>query len=414
MDFLAPRTVDQNAVGPPFGARGLHGGAWYMANHTSTISFAYERETILTPWPWLLFSFGVSFLTAGWGYFSTLKQRHEETKGERLRAKITIAILLLTTVRSVATLILAIKSYTNPLRYPPPSAIAALFISALSSALDCGLLPGRFYGAVLKRVAQIDALVTCAAMVMMFAIPFAKGSFLYGRYTYAGGHCPITVTNRPYKPTVVGCPSNYTVLSAKERAEFWGGVPRVIDDLNASYTSASEIALVVLAVVVGGYITVSGFRLIGWTRETIEYIWNYKEESERKKGRELESNSEELYFVGSLKREKPKAPVRRDASAFILLSILMFAAVSVPIHAVQQNRPKLWKVLDGFGPPDKPKKTSDGPTFRGEFDKFPGENANGTSWVDCYDVGPPTSTDGFMRAWIDVQKKDPLTFLAMI
>ncbi|KAK6540688.1 hypothetical protein TWF694_008081 [Orbilia ellipsospora] len=415
METLLSRAVNQTDVGWPFGTNGLKPGGSYMKNHTSTVSFVYQENTIPTPWPWLLVSFAISFAVASWGYYSTLKQRHE-AKGENTRARITLVVLVLTTIRSIATFILAIKAYMSPLRYPANSAIAALFISALSSALDCGLLPARYYGFVFKRLAQLNAWITFAALVMMFALPFVRREFEYGRFTIAGGHCPVAVTNCPYHPLLIGCPNDYDTLSEKERASFWGATVSPLQGLNLanSIISPMEVAIVVLAAVVGGYIAVSGFRLIGRTQEMVEYIWNWREESERKKNREQEANSEELYFVGSLKREKPKAPIRRDASAFIILAILLFTAVSVPIHAYEEAHPKSIIIVDGIGPPDKPKLSTDGPTFRSEFLNFSGENANATSWSDCYPLTAPASKDGFISAWIELQKKDPLTFLAML
>ncbi|KAK6519302.1 hypothetical protein TWF281_003137 [Arthrobotrys megalospora] len=415
MDFVR-RTIDPNEVGWPFGSNGPKDG-WFLKNHTSTASLVYDRPTILVPWPWLLFSFAISFLVATWGYYSTLKQRNE-ARGESLRAKITLAVLLITTVRSIATFILAIKTFLpEPNRYPPVSAIAALFISTLSSALDCGLLSGRFYGSVIKRIAQLNAWITFASVIMMFILPFVRGAFEYGFYGLAGGTCPVAVWKCPLQPTVVGCPDDPTTMTDRQKAEFWGATVRNVDNLalTVTFTSPSELAIAILSVLLGAYITISGFRLIGSTRDLIEYVWNYREEAERKKAREQEANSEELYFVGSLKREKPKAPVRKDASVFILLSILIFTLVSVPLHAYQESRPKEIIILDGFGPKDKARRDSDSPRFRGEVkNQYFGENENGTSWVDCYTLGAPSSKDGFMNTWIELQRREPLTFLAML
>ncbi|KAF3126817.1 hypothetical protein TWF703_010303 [Orbilia oligospora] len=391
MDFVR-RAIEPNENGWPFGTNGLKSGQW-RSNHTSTVSIVYDQQTILVPWPWLLVSFTLSFLVALWGYYSTLKQRNE-ARGENLRAKITLAILLLTTVRSIATFILTIKTFLpEPNRYPPASAIAALFISTLSSALDCGLLSARFYGAVVKRIAQLNAWITFASVVMTFILPFVKGAFEYGYYGLTGGNCPVA------------------------RAEFWGATVRNVDNLalTVTFTSPSELALAVLAILLGAYITISGFHLISQTRDLIEYVWNYRQEVERKKAREQEANSEELYFVGSLKREKPKAPIRKDASVFILLSILVFTFVSVPLHAYQESKPKDIIIVDGFGKKDTVRKESAGPKFREQVQKqISGENTDASSWVDCYTLGAPSSKDGFMKTWIELQKREPLTFLAML
>ncbi|KAF3316134.1 hypothetical protein TWF173_002463 [Orbilia oligospora] len=391
MDFVQ-RAIEPNENGWPFGTNGLKSGQW-RSNHTSTVSIVYDEPTILVPWPWLLVSFTLSFLVALWGYYSTLKQRNE-ARGENLRAKITLTILLLTTVRSIATFILTIKTFLpEPNRYPPASAIAALFISTLSSALDCGLLSARFYGAVFKRIAQLNAWITFASVVMTFILPFVKGAFEYGYYSLTGGNCPVA------------------------RAEFWGATVRNVDNLalTVTFTSPSELALAVLAILLGAYITISGFHLISQTRDLIEYVWNYRQEVERKKAREQEANSEELYFVGSLKREKPKAPIRKDASVFILLSILVFTFVSVPLHAYQESKPKDIIIVDGFGKKDTVRKESAGPKFREQVQKqISGENTDASSWVDCYTLGAPSSKDGFMKTWIELQKREPLTFLAML
>lgn len=385
LDFVR-RTIDPNEVGWPFGTDGPKAGYW-RTNHTSTVSIVYDRPTILVPWPWLIFSFALSFLVASWGYYSTLKQRNE-ARGEGLRAKITLAVLLLTTVRSIATFILAIKTFLpDPNRYPPVSAIAALFISTLSSALDCGLLSSRFYGAVVKRIAQLNAWITFASVIMMFILPFVKGAFEYGYYGLTGGTCPVVVWMCPLQPSVVGCPDDFATRTNAEKAEFWGATVRNVDNLalTVTFTSPSELAIAVLAILLGAYITISGFHLISETRDLIEYAWNYREEAGRRKAREQEANSEELYFVGSLKREKPKAPIRKDASVFILLSILVFTLVSVPLHAYQESKPKEITVIDAFGKKDSIKKASTGPKFRDQVQKqYSGENEDATSWVDCY------------------------------
>ncbi|KAK6502021.1 hypothetical protein TWF481_009839 [Arthrobotrys musiformis] len=413
---LVRRAIDPNEVGWPFGTNGPKPGHW-RTNHTSTVSIAYDRPTILVPWPWLLFSFAVSFLVASWGYYSTLKQRNE-ARGEGLRAKITLTVLLLTTVRSIATFILAIKTFLpGPNRYPPVSAIAGLFISTLSSALDCGLLTDRFYGSVVKRIAQLNAWITFTSIIMMFILPFVKGTFEYGFYAITGGNCPVAVWMCPLNPAVVGCPDNFATKTNTERAEFWGGTARNVDNLalTVTFTSPSELALAILAVLLGAYITISGFHLVSQSRDLFEYVWNYREEAERKKAREQEANSEELYFVGALKREKPKAPVRKDASVFILLSILVFTLVSVPLHAYQESKPKEIIVVDAFGKKDAVREDSTGPKFRDQLrQQYSGENEDATSWVDCYSLTAPTSKDGFMTTWIELQKNEPLTFLAML
>ncbi|EGX48218.1 hypothetical protein AOL_s00080g343 [Orbilia oligospora ATCC 24927] len=415
MDFVR-RAIEPNENGWPFGTNGLKSGQW-RSNHTSTVSIVYDQPTILVPWPWLLVSFTLSFLVALWGYYSTLKQRNE-ARGENLRAKITLTILLLTTVRSIATFILTIKTFLpEPNRYPPASAIAALFISTLSSALDCGLLSARFYGAVFKRIAQLNAWITFASVVMTFILPFVKGAFEYGYYSLTGGNCPVAVWMCPLQPSVVGCPDDFATRTNSQRAEFWGATVRNVDNLalTVTFTSPSELALAVLAILLGAYITISGFHLISQTRDLIEYVWNYRQEVERKKAREQEANSEELYFVGSLKREKPKAPIRKDASVFILLSILVFTFVSVPLHAYQESKPKDIIIVDGFGKKDTVRKESAGPKFREQVQKqISGENTDASSWVDCYTLGAPSSKDGFMKTWIELQKREPLTFLAML
>ncbi|KAK6358724.1 hypothetical protein TWF730_008047 [Orbilia blumenaviensis] len=415
LDFVR-RTIDPNEVGWPFGTNGIKEGYW-RTNHTSTVSIVYDRPTILVPWPWLLCSFALSFMVASWGYYSTLKQRYE-ARGESLRAKITLFVLFITTVRSIATFILAIKTFLpEPNRYPPVSAIAALFISTLSSALDCGLLSSRFYGAFFKRIAQLNAWITFASVIMMFVLPFVKGAFEYGFYGLSGGTCPVAIWRCPLQPSMVGCPDDFDSRTNTQKAEFWGATVRNVDNLalTVTFTSPSELAIAVLAILLGAYITISGFHLITASRDLFEYIWNYREEVERKKAREQESNSEELYFVGSLKREKPKAPIRKDASVFIILSILVFTLVSVPLHAYQESKPKEIVVIDGFGKGDFVRKSSTGPKFREQVMKqYSGENGDSSSWVDCYTLAAPSSKDGFMTTWIELQKREPLTFLAML
>ncbi|KAJ6262626.1 hypothetical protein Dda_3438 [Drechslerella dactyloides] len=407
--------VAGNVTEWPFGPQYVKEG-FYSANHTSDISLVYERLTILVPWPWLLCSFTISFLVAGWCYYSTLKQRYE-ADGESIRSNITILIFLLTTVRSVATFILAIKSFTGPLRYPPVSAVAALAISALSSALDCSLLSGKYYGSIIKRVAQLNAWITFASLVMTFALPFAKGSFVYGRFEVGGGTCPVAVRKCSYQPPIVGCPDDWATMSDKEKGDFWGTLYKDLAGLgfDQTITSPAEVALGIVAMLITVYIAFSGFRLISWFSELFDRAWNYREEAERKRNEASEVNSEELFFVGAVNREKPKAPIRRDASAFTIISIIVLTAVAVPLHAQEETHPKGIHVMDGFGKPDHVKKMSDGPRFREQMAKqYTGENEDGTSWVDCYVVTAPISKTGFMTEWIDLQKKEPLTFLAMI
>ncbi|KAK6340528.1 hypothetical protein TWF696_008854 [Orbilia brochopaga] len=412
---MVRRAAEANETGWPFGPQGIKTG-YYSKNHTSDVSLVYDPLTILVPWPWLLFSFAVSFLVAAWGYYSTLKQRYE-ADGEGIRSKITVLVFLLTTVRSVATFILAIKSYTGPSRYPPISAVAALAISALSSALDCGLLSARYYGFVIKRVAQLNAWITFASTAMMFAFPFVENSFAYGRFHAAGGTCPVAVRDCSYQPPIVGCPDDWATMSNKDRADFWGSLYKDLAGLgfDQTITSPSEVALGIVAMLIAVYIAFSGFRLISRGRDLFDRLWNYREEAERKRHEASEANSEEVFFVNALNREKPKPPIRRDATAFTIISIIVLTAVAVPLHAQQETHPKKIWVMDGFGKPDNVKKLSEGPRFREQMMKqYTGENVEGTSWVDCYQVTAPISKVGFMTTWIDLQKSEPLTFLAML
>ncbi|KAF3941531.1 hypothetical protein ABW19_dt0203254 [Dactylella cylindrospora] len=260
----------------------------------------------------------------------------------------------------------------------------------------------------------MNAWLTFGALVMNMVLPFVRGAFQYSKFHITGGSCPILVEECTYGPAIVGCPATQG-LSDQQKAEFWGAYVNPINGLAImdTYVWPTELAVAILAIIVGAYITVSGFRLVSWGRNLVEYVLNYKQEKERKKNRELEANTEELYFVGALKREKPRAPIRKDASVFIILAILIFAAVSVPLHAVQENFAKDFIMMDGFGSPDAVRKDSEGPRFRDQLIKgYSGENANASSWVDCFTVALPLEKSGWMDAWIEQQ--EVLSFLAMI
>src|SRR5690349_18847671 len=143
-----------SATPPPFGASSpflpttVHGDQ--DPTHTLNAGIVWSPATIPTPWPFLIVSFGLSFITALWGFTSNrwpvsvgsfIGKLAEplQRKWPTLQSFLNVTLLAICTMRAVAALYAAVKAFvSNSAKWAPPSALAMLIVAIIPYILDRG------------------------------------------------------------------------------------------------------------------------------------------------------------------------------------------------------------------------------------------------------------------------------------
>jgi hypothetical protein len=408
----------------PFNATLFKPGHFNLT-HTSNISIVYTPQTLPTPWPFLVLSFLISFLTALWGFASNKwhlspssligksssveKSNHDYERGQELARQeysfptaplpystehtkqqkwstfelvFNLFLLALATLRSVAATVGAIKAFVNnTARWAPPSALAMLLISTWPYALN-----HQFPHMVFRILAALDTFIVLGSLALTTAgIFFRRDVPYYGKYSLAGGNCPFTLSSCP--------PAGFPITGCYADP---GGVWSLQSlDINSGTDPNGNLDINLVA---------QGERIIGaliFAPFIIAFpfgIWLAK-----------------ICWGGVNRKRKLKPEIRDDpwrynryrlakyfAFALVLIVGIAVSSLWLHIHAMKRTSPVI-VVVDGFGP--RSVTGGEGPFGGGKGDD---------SWTDCFNVTVPQSSNGFWHEWTDAQRSEVEMALAII
>ncbi|KAH8669447.1 hypothetical protein BGZ60DRAFT_35275 [Tricladium varicosporioides] len=385
-----------NTVSSPVAGENLIRGFW-DSNHLSAASIHYTQATLPTPWPVLLAGLLMSLGSAIKILISNSK------KPTMVSIAINTAFSSLQVVRCVLAFLgacIAIKSHEG--RFRPPSAIVVLLLSTIPYSLE------RRSFRISRVFAGIGILFAIITLSMMVAIRAKDSNDYYGKWVldFSGnvtgysntGNCPFVVgqdddpRNTCPDPYYVGCGLNlipddiYKTNKTLWQSKISGQNPNTYHVRNKLALGETILGLILLIPGIGGgfFILIPlGFVLMG------SYIvWAVKFLRRPFAVDPLDPNDE-------LERYK------KNTAKISTIAILIFIAVSFPLHYLQQTRPTGFMVLDSFGPLEQAEyQTTDvWGVQKPMLDSWTGNSRNGTSWSDFFYVETPTDDWGFVNHW---------------
>ncbi|RYP02968.1 hypothetical protein DL765_010642 [Monosporascus sp. GIB2] len=399
----------------------LHGQ--FAGNHTSNLAIVYEPRTIPVPWPFLCGSTGLSLLTALWGTYSpTLipivvswwmaSKRTVLRPFGRIPAAsrpqlhwgvtgfITKGIpLLIGTVRSVAALVQSAQTVGSMGgRHAAPSALCMLMLSVMPYIADKGS-PHRF----INYLAILDVLCVFVSLAIMVYSRANPSAGFYSKLSVVNGTCPVVV-DECRKLIDVGCLTDSRQSDLSRRDLNWHSTNMI--GLSELALSIVVFAFGAIVLVVALYVVFAVFSILAWLCNGCR-----RQKSRAREQRHL--SPEEI----AMRRRKNDITLA-DLATWSMTAIVIWGAISIPLHYVQQVNPKQVYVMDGSGPEvpgyASPWMVENRTTHKYELANYNGENATTGSWSDCFIASTPTDPLGFWEIWWRERSANIESVLALV
>jgi len=330
---------------------------------------------VLTPWPVLIASVGLSLLICLIGYLGarSSQKKHDQgtrTQPHRIMKAITMIGLLISTIRAIAFVVLAIR-INHITSLPSPSSMLLFVSSLLPYTVNQGLPDW------MRITAKIEFVVAFSISAWINYNP-AIADHGYGQLTVSGGNCP-TVSQTPCSQLnligqYTGCLPNSTNLHQNLTVQ--------VEFLNVTEQLFSALALIYGVVFVGGLVIVllGSAAVQGVTLFSPRYKAIVNEEKRISK-----------------QKQNPWASQAGMTWVATIIAVIIIIII-VPEHVVAESNPSTYSVLDAFGP----EVSIVNPRYTG----------NATSWKDCFDLHPPADKLGFATFWWQQEESRALHILA--
>ena len=309
------------------------------------------------------------------------------------------------TIRAGALLAILIQIMRDERHtYPGVISIVIMFTSVQT------YLGSRAMPRILYLIIVVDLLAIYTSIVLA-VISFLEGKKTgYQQFGVSGGNCPCMLgfhTGHDMKscaafqnPTTVGCNTNYSwanntdpvthAVNTYPKSCLLSGDDK---DLNPNLMTY----MVLAEIVVGGVGLLYGLIVLGFASRWI---------------RRAVASPGQLFDAFTLgpdtlspadrKSGHHKMPGRAiGMTVLAFIALLMFAAVTIIVHVLDETRPIRVFYKDSFGP------LVSGVSVGGNIP------ATGVSWSDCFVVDTPYSADGGFRMWWDVRQSRILRALAL-
>ncbi|OAP54373.1 hypothetical protein AYL99_11474 [Fonsecaea erecta] len=298
--------------------------------------------------------------------------------------------------------------------YPGIISIVIMFTS-VQTYLGTRAMPRILYLLIL-----VDLCAIYASLVLGLLSFLQNKDTAYQEFAVSGGNCPCMLgyrTGHNMKscaafaqslPSVVGCNAKYlwtnNTVSGSNGAEL---MPYPKSCLLSSNAAGDEdinpnmMTYMVLAeVIVGGVGLLYGLVVLLFSSRWVWEVLRHPAELLQALtiNRPDINRKRDLRYGGTPTTEKPqshKMPGRAiGMTVLAFIALLMFAAVTIVVHVLDETRPIRMFYLDSFGPLAN---TADA----------------GASWSDCFVVDTPTSADGGFHIWWAVRQSRILRALAL-
>ncbi|KAI9859283.1 MAG: hypothetical protein M1813_007057 [Trichoglossum hirsutum] len=365
--------------------------------HSSTMSIVYTSSTLPTPWPILLAGLLWSLLSAIRGM---LPQRSKPSQ------VIYFSFSVIAFIRCLAALIAACEALaTTGGRFRPASAVVVLLLSTLPYALN-----PRSYR-LSRALAAIGTILVFITLSMMIAVRAKDSNNYYAKWVLTGGNCPAIIG----KSMLNICPPLYYVgcgLSLPEVAKATDAELRMSFMQPQNPNTFKDTNKLALGETILGLLLIAPFILlgIGFTLFVIAtamytlwevFVWLFESFA-----RPFETDWD----------EGGEDNVRFTATVAVVV-ILVYIAVSFPLHYDIQTKSRMFVVFDGFGNL-QPANLQVGHDYYDSGDiiwsSWTGDSANGTSWGDFFLVQTPTDRLGFLGHWWKTNKVRIMNWIAIL
>ncbi|KIX05032.1 uncharacterized protein Z518_05904 [Rhinocladiella mackenziei CBS 650.93] len=302
------------------------------------------------------------------------------------------------TVRAGAVLTILIKiTMGEKHTYPGIVSIVIMFAS-VHTYLGSRAMPRILYLLIITDLAAIYGSIVLAILAFL-----QDKRTSYQQFGVAGGHCPC----------MLGFKTGHDMKSCKELPSPLGGVgcdsmylwsSNTIPGTNQTMTYPKSCLLsvdhdtdldpnlmthmVLAEIIVGGLGLLYGLIVLCFAVRRIPRVI-------ARPGQLLDAFSlNEGFTQSSSRRKMPGRAIGVTVLAFAAL--LMFAAVTIVMHVLDETKPIRLFYMDSAGP------------------RVEGGNVSGsTSWSDCFVVDTPYSTDGEFQQWWQVRQSRVLRALAL-
>jgi len=348
---------------------------YFNRNRTSNLSIEYPPRMVLTPWPILIASVGLSLLICLIGYLGARsgQKKHDQgtpTSPHRIMKAITMIGLLISTIRVIAFVVLAIR-INQVTSLPSPSSMLLFVSSLLPYTVNQGLPEW------MRIIAQVEFIVTFSIAAWINYSPAIKDHG-YGQLTVSGGNCPTvsqtTCSQLSHIGQYTGCLPNSTNLHQNLTVQ--------IEFLNVTEQLFAALAIIYGVLFVGGLAIV----LLG--RATVRGVTFF---SPRYKA--VVDEDKRI----SKHKQNPWASQAGMTWVATIVAVIIIIII-VPEHVFAESNPSTYSVIDGFGP----EVSILNPAYTG----------NATSWKDCFDLRPPADRLGFATFWWQQEESRVLHILA--
>jgi hypothetical protein len=405
IEMFSHQVSDNASVFSPFNTSSLAMGE---NNHLSTVGLVYTENTFPTPWPILIINIAVSIVTGGFGVISDFRLVTQKAKKERsmglISVIITIACVAYQTIRCISEFYNSIKAFRRENgKFASGLSTAGLILSLYPYLTPTWMvLPDistrtKNFWSIVQIIAYIDSFIALTVTAMVFGAYLRPSALYYGKTFLSGGNCPFVVTSCSSLPQV-GCGLDNSTIAGTNYIKpgnpdstHWTNYIRSAEYVQSIMFFIS-IGLIVLPTCVfscifsciAGYD--SGRRSARAEQQSQYQLSQYLEpEDPEPENLALRTNedSEEGKWAGVLFR------------AVSIFMILIFAAIEIPLHYVQEAKPRSISVLDSFGP-------------------LQWANATTDSWSDCFQLHAPADRNGFLSTWWQTYQKDALIIMGLL
>ncbi|KAJ9609940.1 hypothetical protein H2200_006269 [Cladophialophora chaetospira] len=316
------------------------------------------------------------------------------------------------TLRAIALVVILIQITRGDTKHTYPGVISVVIMfTSIQTYLGSRAMPRILY---LLIIVDLCVIYACIVLAMLSFVKHKETS--YQEFTVQGGNCPCmlgfkTGRNmhscaklREHLPAVVGCDASYQPYGPNDTMTY--PMSCLLSDKNDKDLDPNLMTYMVLAeIVVGSVGLLYGLIVLVFASKWIPDALKHPSQIlhalplHKSKTHRQDQEYASLSFQQKVKNHKlPGRAIGMTVLAFIAL--LMFAAVTIVVHVLDETRPIRLFYLDSVG--------ALATAIQGTL-----TTATGSSWSDCFVVDTPFSGDGNFRQWWDVRESRILRALAL-
>jgi hypothetical protein len=316
------------------------------------------------------------------------------------------------TIRAIALVVILIQITRGDTRHTYPGVISVVIMfTSVQTYLGSRAMPRILY---LLIIVDLCVIYACIVLALLSFVKHKETS--YQEFTVQGGNCPCLLgfkTGRNMNscgkfadnlPELVGCDASLESYGPNNTMTY--PMSCLLSDKSDKDLDPNLMTYMVLAeIVVGSVGLLYGLIVLlfasRWIPDAVKHpsqllhALTMKDAKTHRRDREYAS----LSLPEKVKNHKlPGRAIGMTVLAFIAL--LMFAAVTIVVHVLDETRPIRLFYMDSSGTLDVPVQGT-------------ATAAGGDSWSDCFVVDTPFSGDGNFEEWWNIRQSRILRAMAL-